>query len=153
VSLLLVIISRAHTALRAVCAIIPGSVAGIGRRTGLVAGRASAVPDHTTAGVVERCEKLIGKARWRARLRIHDSCLSGLLAEASELLDDLDEVLVRRHPVRDAALFAEAARLHRDLARIQASVPSVRRGRPARWSRAGRRAVDQPHGRARPRGR
>jgi len=153
VSLLLAIISRAHTALRAVCVIIPDRVARIGQRAGLTAGRTSAVPDHTTARVLERCAKLIGKARWRARLRIHDSCLSGLLADANELLDELDEVLVRCHPVRDAALFAEAARLHRDLARIQASVPSVRRGRPARCSRAGRRAIAEPHGRARPRGR
>jgi hypothetical protein len=50
-----------------------------------------------------------GKARWRARLHIHESRLSGLLADASELLDELDEVLVCCHPLRDAEPFAGAA--------------------------------------------
>jgi hypothetical protein len=87
--------------------------------------RPSGIADHAGAALSASCTRLIRKARWRARLQLHDARLGALLAEVCERLDELDERLVRYHPVRDAAMFAAAARLHRELERIQASVSSA----------------------------
>jgi hypothetical protein len=100
-----------------------------------------------------RCARLIGKARWQARLRHHDARLAALLALADKGLGDLDETLLRCHPVRDAALFAEAARLHRKLERIQASIPSAKRRRLAPYFRADIRAFSERRSGVRPRAR
>jgi hypothetical protein len=100
-----------------------------------------------------RCARVIGKARWRARLRRHDARLAALLALADDRLGDLDETLVRCHPVRDALLFIEAARLHRELEQIQASIPSARRRRLAPCFRADARAFPERRSGAQPRAR
>jgi hypothetical protein len=100
-----------------------------------------------------RCSTLIGKARWRVRMRRHDARLAALLALADECLGDLDETLLRCHPVRDAALFAEAARLHRELERIQAAIPSAKRRRLAPSARVDVRAFSERRSGVRPRAR
>lgn len=90
-------------------------------------------PGHLDPAPAVPCARLIGKARWRARLRLHDARLEALVRQAAERLDDLDDRLLRCHPVRDAALFSEAARLHRELERVQTSSSAVRRKRRRSW--------------------
>jgi hypothetical protein len=122
-----------------------------GWHAGLASSQSPGVTHHTGLEQATRCSTLIGKARWRARLRQHDARLAALLALADERLGDLDETLLRCHPLRDAALFAEAARLHRELERIQASIPSAKRRRLAPYLRNGARAFSERRSGARPR--
>lgn len=62
------------------------------------------------------------------RKRAAGSALLGqLLGRACELLDEIDEALVARHPVRGQEVFARAAALHRDLEAIQSLMPPDRR--------------------------
>jgi hypothetical protein len=112
--------------------------------------RPADTPHHCGLAKAACCARLIGRARWRARLQLHDARLGALLAEAGERLDELDELLLRCHPVSHAAMFAAAARLHRELECIQASVSSARRRGSSAWQadavavRGGGRAEGQP---------
>ena len=55
---------------------------------------------------------------------------SGLLARASDLLDDIDDFLIALNPRRDGEAYLCAAELHRALEEIQARLPRQLRGRP-----------------------
>jgi len=153
VSFFLPILHAWVSALRPVWAKFVGHQAIPRGRTGLAGQRFRGVPDH--AGLVQAtsCARLIGRARWRARLRRHDARLAALLALADERLGDLDETLLRCHPVRDAALFAEAARLHREVERIRASIPPAKRRRLAPSFRVDARAFSERRSGVRPRAR
>jgi len=76
------------------------------------------------------CARLLAKARWRARLGRFDARLVEWVYLASDLLDDLDEVLLTAHRSRDERYFAIAARLHRKLEQVQAAIPPAKRVRP-----------------------
>jgi hypothetical protein len=143
VSFLLPVLRSALSALRTAWARVAdrGVRCGLGAKPAEV--RATGAPDPVGSAEAARCARLLGMARWRARLRLYDTRLATLLEDVNELLDDLDVTLVRCHPVRDAGMFASAARLHRDLERIQASVPSARRRRLARHLGADARAASQ----------
>lgn len=82
------------------------------------------------AALLARAERLIGHPGGDARL-------CELVHGAGDCLDDIDDVLVALHPLRDAGCFADAARLHRDLARVLAAIPRSQRVRPPR-ARGGR---------------
>lgn len=59
------------------------------------------------------CRVAIHEARRLALIGAIASPLQRLVATAEELLDDLDDLLLALHPVRDAGEFARAASLHR----------------------------------------
>ncbi len=77
------------------------------------------------------CASILSDAQRLVRIGQFDTRLNQFVYHACELLDDMDEVLVSLHPVRDAADFTTAAGLHRVLEQIQAAIPSVNRARPA----------------------
>lgn len=59
------------------------------------------------------CRVAFHEARRLALIGAFASPLRKLVATAEELLDDLDDLLLALHPVRDAGEFARAASLHR----------------------------------------
>jgi hypothetical protein len=76
----------------------------------------------------QTCARILGEAEKLARIGALGAPLLLLVFRANDILDDLDELLLTRHPLRDKAAFAEAAALHRQLERIQAAIPSSIRG-------------------------
>ena len=98
-----------------------------------------AAPDGKVApssSSVAFCDVLLVEARSRVRLCKFDARLDELIFLAGEILDDLDTVLVQLDPVHDALEFAAAARLHRDLERVQSAIPPSNRTRPPPQVRA-----------------
>jgi hypothetical protein len=80
------------------------------------------------AGALREARKLVGAA-------IFDPALSRWLARATDILDQIDEILIGLVPERDREPFVRVAGLHRELEEIQSLVP-----RSWRWlQRAGRR--------------
>jgi hypothetical protein len=77
-----------------------------------------------------KCDAMLAEASSRVRLGQIDAHLSALIFFVSEILDNLDTVLVGRHPLRDAPDFATVACLHRDLEAVQSAVPPMKRTRP-----------------------
>lgn len=75
------------------------------------------------------CDGVFAAARALALQGTSSSALQALLARASELLDDIDRVLVALDPVRDAPTFAVAARLQRQFEQVQVATTDRRRGR------------------------
>lgn len=88
-------------------------------------------PEARVPRVAIACEAVLARARQESAAGSPSGRTAPLVALARELLDDLDDHLVALHPVRDAAAFALAARLHRKLAWIEAAIPRERR-RPDR---------------------
>jgi len=74
---------------------------------------------------------VLGEARILAAVGGYGPVLTGLLARASELLDDIDDFLIALDPLHDAEAYLLAAELHRSLEQIQARLPRRRmRWRP-----------------------
>jgi len=88
-------------------------------------------PDACVPRVAIACDAVLARARQVSAAGSPRGRTAPLVAFARELLDDLDDHLVALHPVRDAAAFALAARLHRELAWIEAAIPRER-SRPDR---------------------
>ena len=76
----------------------------------------------------DMCDTLLTEARRLVRIGQFEAPLNQLVFRACELLDDMDEVLLALHPVRNSGDFAVAAALHRQLEHIQAAIPAARRG-------------------------
>ena len=77
------------------------------------------------------CSRLLREARSLVYAGTFGPALSGLLARASDLLDDIDEFLIALDPLQDSEAYLCAAELHRALEEIQARVPPpLRRWRP-----------------------
>ena len=74
------------------------------------------------------CDGVFAASRALALQGTSGPALHPLLARASELLDDIDRVLVALDPVRDAQTFAVAARLQRQLEQLQVATTDRRRG-------------------------
>lgn len=96
-----------------------------------IAGRSPvpARPDAPDAGVPRvaiACGAVLARARQESAAGSPSGRSAPLVALARELLDDLDVHLLALHPVRDAGAFALAARLHRELAWIEAAIPRER---------------------------
>ena len=72
----------------------------------------------------ELCGSVLTEARQQVAAHRFGSLLSQLLARACDLLDEMDEALVRLDPVREHEAFVRSAALHRDLEAIQSLVPS-----------------------------
>lgn len=94
-------------------------------------------PDACVPRVAIACDAVLAHARQVSAAASPSGRTAPLVAFARELLDDLDDHLVALHPVRDAAAFALAARLHRELAWIEAAIPRER-------SRPDRSRIPQP---------
>lgn len=109
--------------------------AAIARRSPVPA-RADA-PAACVPRVAIACDAVLARARQVSAAGSPRGRTAPLVAFARELLDDLDDHLVALHPVRDAAAFALAARLHRELAWIEAATPRER-------SRPDRSRIPQP---------
>ena len=90
---------------------------------------AMSVADGSFARNAGICAKALADAHRLVRVNRFGSSLGQLLFRASELLDDMDEVLVGLHPERNGAEFASAAALHRKLEQIRAAIPIPCRGR------------------------
>jgi hypothetical protein len=91
-------------------------------------------PNTEVARKAGICDSVLAEARRLAERGDFGALLNQLVVRACELLDDVDETLVRLDPKRHSQDFAIAARLHRELERIQASIPARWRARHA-WSR------------------
>jgi hypothetical protein len=74
------------------------------------------------SGVLREARSLVGEGTF-------GPALSGLLTRASDLLDDIDEVLIAMDPLQNSEAYLCAAELHRALEEIQARVPRQFRGR------------------------
>jgi len=81
-------------------------------------------PRGGLAGKPDLCASVLAEARRHIAARRFGPLLSQLLARACDLLDEMDEVLVRLDPVRENDAFVRLAALHRDLEAIQSLVPS-----------------------------
>jgi hypothetical protein len=70
---------------------------------------------------------VLAEARRLAERGDFGALLNQLVSRASELLEDIDEILIALDPLRDERDFAAAAALHRELETIQAAIPTQRR--------------------------
>lgn len=73
------------------------------------------------------CAKVLMEGRRLSQTGRFGAPLSQLVARACELLDDMDEILIVLDPERNGAAFAMAAKLHRELEHIQATIADHRR--------------------------
>ncbi len=78
----------------------------------------------------EACQSLLDRAQRLIALGDFGARLQGIVHTASDVLDDIDETLLSRHPVLHAADFAMVAQLHRRLEEVQAAIPPHSRTRP-----------------------
>jgi hypothetical protein len=78
----------------------------------------------------EACQALLDRAHRLIALGDFGARLQGIVHTASDVLDDIDESLLSRHPVLHAADYAMAAQLHRRLEEVQAAIPPHWRTRP-----------------------
>ena len=76
------------------------------------------------------CSGTLSEARRLVTKSAFGSTLSGLLARACDVLDDMDEILITLNPREHREAYLRAAELHRALEEIQASVPRQFRGLP-----------------------
>lgn len=96
----------------------------------LAATPSAAAPENARRDVAQSaatCKGVFFAARQLVLQGAFGPPLDRLLARASELIDDIDDVLVALDPVRDAPTFAVAASLQRELERLQAAVSEHRR--------------------------
>jgi len=101
---------------------------GTAQSTVLRPGRWNGI-DSDLARKVHLCASAIIEAQRMSQREDSRTLLNQLVARASDLLDDIDELLVRLDPHRDSLSFATAARLHRDLEQIQAGITDRWRSR------------------------
>ena len=87
------------------------------------------VPEDKFAQYADLCSGVLREARNLAAAGKYGWALSGLLARASDLLDDIDDFLIAMNPLRDGEAYLYAAELHRALEEIQARLPRQFRGR------------------------
>ena len=76
------------------------------------------------------CSGTLSEARRLVTESAFGSTLSGLLARACDVLDDMDEILITLNPREHREAYLRAAELHRALEEIQALVPRQFRGLP-----------------------
>ncbi len=76
----------------------------------------------------DTCAEVLAEARRLSLLGKYGTPLSALVARATALLDDVDEMLVALDPLRDGQAFAAAAAVHRQLEQIETAMTAVRRG-------------------------
>jgi hypothetical protein len=93
-------------------------------RTCALGAAALPVPRDKLACKAELCMSVLTEARRRIVARRFGTLLGQLLARVCELLDEMDEVLIRLDPVREHEVFVRQAALHRDLEEVQSLVPS-----------------------------
>jgi len=95
---------------------------------------AQVLPLGTAAGMLARsgrvCAQVLKEARRLSALSIYNADFGRLLSRATELLDEIDELLVTVHPEWYPREFAMAADLHRTLEQLEAAIPAGFRGRP-----------------------
>ena len=84
---------------------------------------ARGVPPEACASMADLCTPVLTEARRQVAARRFEPLLGQLLARACELLDEMDEVMLRLDPRRDHDAFRRVASLHRDLQEIQSLVP------------------------------
>lgn len=94
---------------------------------------------NTFANKVDLSEKLLQEALRLGRTGQFEGPFKKLIARACELLDDMDELLVAMHPLRDSGHFAAAAALHRKLEWLQEAVTASTRSHVARSKKPGDR--------------
>ena len=82
------------------------------------------VPLGEHACKAKLCTGALTEARRQIAERRFGPLLSQLLARVCDLLDEMDEALIRLDPVREHEAFVRSAALHRDLEAIQSLVPS-----------------------------
>jgi len=69
------------------------------------------------------CSDVLSQARRLAASGNFGGPLNHMLSRATDVLDDLDEILVVLDPKRDPNDFALAAALHRELEHVQSLIP------------------------------
>ncbi len=82
------------------------------------------VPLGEHACKAELCAGALTEARRQIAACRFGPLLSQLLARVCDLLDEMDEALIRLDPVREYEAFVRSAALHRELETIQSLVPS-----------------------------
>jgi hypothetical protein len=92
-------------------------------------GAAVGGPHADLARKANICSKVLAEARRHVQAGRFTAPLGQLVARADELLDEMDELLVRFQPERDSREFTMTASLHRQLEAIQAA-SSAHRHRP-----------------------
>lgn len=73
------------------------------------------------------CAKVLAQAHKLFHGGQLEASVGPLLLRAADLLDDIDELVLPLHPIRNVEEFALAARLHRDLESAQAAIAAFRR--------------------------
>ena len=73
------------------------------------------------------CAEILGEAQRLSELGRFGPPINQLVIRASELLDDMDEILVGLDPTTNGPDFALAADLHREIEYVQAAISSRRR--------------------------
>jgi hypothetical protein len=79
------------------------------------------------ASKADICAKVLAEARKLSLAGQVGTLPNPLVVRASELLDDMDEILLALDPVRNRPSFAIAATLHRELAYVQSTLTNWRR--------------------------
>ncbi len=74
------------------------------------------------------CSRTLSEARRLVATAAFGPTLSGLLARACDVLDDMDEILITLNPRLDREAYLHAAELHRALEEIQSLLPRQFRG-------------------------
>jgi hypothetical protein len=82
------------------------------------------VPPDELTRKAELCMSVLTEARRQIAARRFGPLLSQLLARVCDLLDEMDEALIRLDPIREHEQFVRSAALHRELEAIQSLVPS-----------------------------
>ena len=72
------------------------------------------------------CAKVLAEARKHSQAGRHGALQSQLVARASELLDDMDEILAVLEPASNGPSFGLAATLHRELEQVQVTITNLR---------------------------
>ena len=81
------------------------------------------VPLGRLGHIGDLCAAALVEARRQIADKRFGPVLGRLLARVSDLLDEMDEILVGLHPARDHESFVRVAELHRNLEEIQSLVP------------------------------
>jgi hypothetical protein len=75
------------------------------------------------------CAKVLAEVRKLSQAGQFGTLPNRLVVRASELLEDMDEILVALDPARNRRSFAIAAAMHRELEQIQATLTDLRKRR------------------------
>jgi hypothetical protein len=100
-------------------------VISLASRAPRVVGNAASArsPEDELACTADLCARVLTEARRQAAASRFGPLLAQLVARACDLLDEMDEVLVRLDPGREHEAFVRLAALHRDLEQIQSLMP------------------------------